>query len=43
MEMIITVLLYPVGMFILYVVIEMAVRQGINTSMIGKYLKQKEY
>ncbi|SFL71153.1 hypothetical protein SAMN04487943_103227 [Gracilibacillus orientalis] len=36
MELIMKLLLFA----ILYVVIETAVRQGINTSVIGKYVKQ---
>ncbi|ADU29341.1 hypothetical protein [Evansella cellulosilytica] len=30
-----------VGLFILYIIIETAVRRGINSSMIGQYLEKK--
>ncbi len=41
MELIMNLLMFAVSIFILYVVIETAVRQGINTSVIGKYVKQE--
>ncbi|MDO6654403.1 hypothetical protein [Anaerobacillus sp. 1_MG-2023] len=36
-----TIVLFIVSLFILYVVIESAVRRGINSSVIGKYLEEK--
>jgi hypothetical protein len=33
--------LYIAGLFILYIVIEKAVRSGINSSIIGQFLKKK--
>ncbi|MGY6209505.1 hypothetical protein ACXEO8_05980 [Cytobacillus firmus] len=32
---------YIVGLFILYIVIETAVRRGINSSIIGQFLEKK--
>ncbi|MGP4039184.1 hypothetical protein ACTWP4_04630 [Gracilibacillus sp. D59] len=41
MELIMKLLIFAISIFILYVVIETAVRQGINSSVIGKYVEQK--
>ncbi|MFJ7755831.1 hypothetical protein ACQKGI_21575 [Peribacillus muralis] len=41
MEVILSAVLTIVGIFILYVVIETAVRKGINKSMIGQILEKK--
>ncbi|GAE35011.1 hypothetical protein [Halalkalibacter akibai] len=35
------VISYIVGLFILYIIIETAVRRGINSSIIGQYLEKK--
>jgi hypothetical protein len=35
------IILYIVGIFILYIVIETAVRRGINSSIIGQFLEKK--
>ncbi|MED4404007.1 hypothetical protein ABET41_14735 [Metabacillus fastidiosus] len=42
MYIIITIVFYIIGLFLLYVVIETGVRKGINTSIIGKFM-EKEY
>ncbi|WP_170145264.1 hypothetical protein [Ammoniphilus oxalaticus] len=34
------IVIYGIGMFILYIVIETAVRRGINSSVIGRHLGQ---
>lgn len=39
---VLSIALYIVGLFILYAVIETAVRRGINSSIIGRFL-EKEY
>ncbi|MDC3413249.1 hypothetical protein NC797_14410 [Aquibacillus sp. 3ASR75-11] len=36
-----SIFLYLVGLFILYIVIETAVRRGINSSIIGRYIEDK--
>lgn len=36
-----SIILYIVGIFILYIVIETAVRRGINSSIIGQFLEKK--
>ncbi|KGP73453.1 hypothetical protein [Pontibacillus yanchengensis] len=36
-----SILIYLVGLFILYIVIETAVRRGINSSIIGRYMEEK--
>lgn len=36
-----TIFLYLIGLFITYVIIETAVRKGIDSSLIGKYLEEK--
>ena len=41
MESILPIFLYIVGIFILYIVIETAVRRGINSSIIGQFLEKK--
>ncbi|KQU15300.1 hypothetical protein ASG65_27370 [Bacillus sp. Leaf13] len=41
MEGIIPIVFYIVGLFILYIVIETAVRRGINSSIIGQCLEKK--
>ncbi|MEY8734512.1 hypothetical protein AB9M92_19970 [Peribacillus frigoritolerans] len=41
MEVIIPIVFYIVGLFILYIVIETAVRKGINSSIIGQFLENK--
>lgn len=38
---IIPIVIYIVGLLILYIVIETAVRRGINSSIIGKFLEKK--
>ncbi|MEB2629927.1 hypothetical protein SOP94_15830 [Peribacillus frigoritolerans] len=35
------IIFYIVGVFILYIVIETAVRRGINHSIIGQFLEEK--
>jgi hypothetical protein len=35
------IIFYIVGLFILYIIIETAVRRGINSSIIGQYLEKK--
>lgn len=35
------IIYYIVGLFILYIIIETAVRRGINSSIIGQYLEKK--
>ncbi|MCK2003828.1 hypothetical protein MZM54_20800 [[Brevibacterium] frigoritolerans] len=35
------IIFYIVGVFILYIVIEQAVRRGINHSIIGQFLEKK--
>jgi hypothetical protein len=40
-NIIIPIVLYLVGLFILYIVIETAVRRGINSSIIGQFLEKK--
>ncbi|MGM0903052.1 MAG: hypothetical protein ACQEXB_18385 [Bacillota bacterium] len=35
------IVFYIVGLFILYIVIDTAVRRGINSSIIGQYLEKK--
>lgn len=40
-DMIISILLYVGSLFILYIVIETAVRKGINSSIIGQALEKK--
>ncbi|MBM4763734.1 hypothetical protein [Bacillus sp. B15-48] len=35
------IVLYIVGLFILYIVIETAVRRGINSSIIGQFFEKK--
>ncbi|KOR85668.1 hypothetical protein AM233_17780 [Bacillus sp. FJAT-22058] len=37
------IILYIVGLFILYIVIETAVRKGINHSIIGQLLEKKSF
>jgi hypothetical protein len=39
--MMLSIILYIVGIFILYIVIETAVRRGINASILGKFLEKK--
>ncbi|MDQ0483891.1 hypothetical protein [Guptibacillus hwajinpoensis] len=39
---ILPIVLYIVGIFILYVVIETAVRRGINSSIVGKSLEKQD-
>ncbi|GAB6258029.1 MULTISPECIES: hypothetical protein [Peribacillus] len=41
MEAIIFFVYFTVGLFILYIVIETAVRKGINNSIIGQFLEKK--
>ncbi|WP_353957962.1 hypothetical protein [Peribacillus simplex] len=41
MEVIISIVFSIVGLFILYIVIETAVRKGINSSIIGQFLEKK--
>ncbi|WP_208592057.1 hypothetical protein [Gracilibacillus suaedae] len=41
MEITINIWVFVIVMFILYIVIETAVRRGINSSVIGKYVEQK--
>ncbi|MFU2014420.1 hypothetical protein ACM6Q7_04990 [Peribacillus butanolivorans] len=41
MEAIIPFVFYIIGLFILYIVIEKAVRKGINSSIIGQFLEKK--
>ncbi|MGN7940089.1 hypothetical protein [Virgibacillus sp. 6R] len=41
MDIIFSIIAYLIGVFILYVVIETAVRKGINSSIIGKFLEDK--
>lgn len=41
MGTIVSILIYIVGLFILYIVIETAVRKGINSSVIGQFLEKK--
>ncbi|WP_082234613.1 hypothetical protein [Halobacillus massiliensis] len=36
-----TIIFYLIGLFILYIIIETAVRRGINSSIIGQYLEKK--
>lgn len=36
-----SIVLYIVGLIILYIIIEMAVRRGINNSIVGQYLEKK--
>lgn len=36
------IILYLLSLFVLYVIIEAAVRNGINNSVIGKQLKEKQ-
>ncbi len=36
-----SIILYIVGIFILYVVIETAVRRGINSSVVGQFFEEK--
>ncbi|MFA9558230.1 hypothetical protein ACERII_13055 [Evansella sp. AB-rgal1] len=36
-----TILFFIVGLFILYIVIETAVRRGINSSIVGYHLEKK--
>ena len=36
-----SIVFYIIGMIVLYIVIESAVRSAINSSIIGKYLKEK--
>ncbi|SEA64359.1 hypothetical protein SAMN05421743_106211 [Thalassobacillus cyri] len=36
-----TIIIYLIGLFILYIIIETAVRRGINSSIIGLYLENK--
>lgn len=40
-ELIIPIVFYIIGLFILYIVIETAVRNGINSSITGRYIKKK--
>ncbi|WP_456275235.1 hypothetical protein [Bacillus sp. AK128] len=35
------IFVYIISLFILYIVIETAVRRGINSSIIGRYLEKK--
>lgn len=37
----IAIIIYLIGLFLLYVVIETAVRRGINSSVIGIYLEKE--
>ncbi|MFD9627369.1 hypothetical protein [Peribacillus muralis] len=41
MEFIFSIILAIVGLFLLYIVIETAVRKGINKSIIGQLLEEK--
>lgn len=41
MSTFITIVLYIVGLIILYIVIETSVRRGINSSIIGRALESK--
>ncbi|MFJ9384047.1 hypothetical protein ACIROD_09945 [Peribacillus sp. NPDC101481] len=41
MEAIMFFVYFTVGLFILYIVIETAVRKGINNSIIGQFLEKK--
>ncbi|MFB7641992.1 MULTISPECIES: hypothetical protein [Peribacillus] len=41
MEAIIPIVFYILGLFILFIVIETAVRKGINSSIIGQFLEKK--
>lgn len=41
MNAIVSIVLYVVSLFILYIVIETAVRRGINSSIIGQSLEKK--
>jgi hypothetical protein len=40
-EVIIPIVFYSGGLFILYIVIETAVRKGINSSILGQFLEKK--
>ena len=41
MNIIVSIVLYIVSLFILYIVIETAVRRGINSSIIGQSFEKK--
>lgn len=41
-SLVLPIVLYVIGIFILYVVIETAVRRGINSSIVGQYLEEKD-
>lgn len=41
MNLIGSIILYIVGLFVLYIVIETAVRKGIDSSIVGRYLEKK--
>ncbi len=40
-HMILSIILYFVGLLILYIVIETAVKNGINNSIVGQFLAKK--
>ncbi|QOR64814.1 hypothetical protein IM538_13205 [Cytobacillus suaedae] len=40
-EVLVGIFIYIVGLFFLYIVIETAVRRGINSSIIGHFLEKK--
>ncbi|WP_419881931.1 hypothetical protein ACN6MY_21160 [Peribacillus sp. B-H-3] len=41
MQTLISIILYIIGLFILYLVIKTAVKEGINHSIVGKHLEKK--
>lgn len=41
MEQLVMIIFIIIGLFVLYSLIELAVRRGIDTSMIGEHLKEK--
>ncbi len=43
MSAIVSTVMYIVGLFILYIIIEAAVRRGINRSIVGQFLERKKY
>jgi len=40
-DIVASIIWFIVGLFILYIVIETAVRRGINSSIVGQYLQKK--
>ncbi|OIK14439.1 hypothetical protein [Bacillus sp. MUM 13] len=41
MQTLLPIILYLIGLFILYLVIKTAVKEGINQSIVGKHLEKK--